>query len=122
MKWINDITTEHQKLLEEMLTIIRRIYTSNRFFDNKPNEICSHLSEKAWKDRFVKVARYSFSASISPKSEHKLRRHKQRFGKIASTIVLINDENRGCDDIGLISMYRGALVSGFVNVLVYFKK
>ena len=68
------------------------------------------------------MARYSFSASISPKSEHKLRRHKQRLGKIASTIVLINDENRGCDDIGLISMYRGALVSGFVNVLVYFKK
>ena len=78
MKWINDITTEHQKLLEEMLTIIKRIYNSNRIFENKPNEICSHLSEKAWKDRFVKVARYSFSGSISPKFEHKLRRHKQR--------------------------------------------
>ena len=54
------------------------------------------------------MARYSFSGSISPKSEHKLRRHKQRFGKIASTIVLINDENQGYNDIGLISMYRGA--------------
>ena len=68
------------------------------------------------------MARYSFSGSISPKFEHKLRRHKQRFGKIASTIVLINSENQGCNEIGLISMYRGALVSGFVNILVYFKK
>ena len=47
MKGINDITAEHQKLLEEMLTVIKRIYTSNRFFENKPNEICSLLSEKA---------------------------------------------------------------------------
>ena len=31
-----------------------------------------------------KVARYSFSGSIPPKIEHKLRRHKQRFGKIAT--------------------------------------
>ena len=67
-------------------------------------------------------ARYSFSGSISPKFEHKLRGHKERFGKIASTIVLINDKNQSCNDIGLISMYGGALVSGFVNILVYFKK
>ena len=30
----------------------------------------------------VKVARYSFSGSISPKFEHKLRRHKQIFEKL----------------------------------------
>ena len=30
------------------------------------------------------VARYSFSWSIPPKIEHKLRRHKQRFGKIVT--------------------------------------
>ena len=41
----------------------------------------------------VSVARYSFSGSIPPKFEHKLRRHKQRFGKIATTIVLDKDEN-----------------------------
>ena len=68
------------------------------------------------------MARYSFSGSISPKFEHKLRRRKKRFGKIASTIVLINDESQGYNDIGLISLHRGALVSGFVNILVYFKK
>ena len=41
----------------------------------------------------VKVARYSFSGPIPPKFEHKLRRHKQSFGKIATTVVLDKDEN-----------------------------
>ena len=43
--------------------------------------------------REVKVARYSFSGPIPPKFEHKLRRHKQTFGKIATTVVLDEDEN-----------------------------
>ena len=34
-----------------------------------------------------------FSGSIPPKFEHNLRRHKQRFGKIATTVVLDKDEN-----------------------------
>ena len=34
-----------------------------------------------------KVARYSFSGPIPPKFEHKLRRHKQSFGKIATPVV-----------------------------------
>ena len=41
----------------------------------------------------IKVARYSFSGPIPPKFEHKLRRHKQSFGKIASTVVLEEDGN-----------------------------
>ena len=41
----------------------------------------------------VKVARYSFSGSIPLKFEHKLRRRKQSFGKIATTVVLDKDEN-----------------------------
>ena len=40
-----------------------------------------------------KVARYSLSGSIPPKFERKLRRHKQRFGKINTTVVLDKDEN-----------------------------
>ena len=39
------------------------------------------------------MARYSFSGSIPPKFEHKLRRQKQSFGKIATTVVLDKDEN-----------------------------
>ena len=42
---------------------------------------------------FLKVARYSFSGSIPPKFEHKLSRHNQRFGKIATTFVSHKDEN-----------------------------
>ena len=41
----------------------------------------------------LKVARYSFSGPIPLKCEHKLRRQKQSFGKIATTVVLDNDEN-----------------------------
>ena len=41
----------------------------------------------------IKVARYSFSGSMPPKFEHKLRRHKQSFGKITTTVVLDKDEN-----------------------------
>ena len=41
----------------------------------------------------IKVARYSFSGPIPPKFEHKLRRHKQSFGKIATTVVLDEDGN-----------------------------
>ena len=40
-----------------------------------------------------KVARYSFSRPIPSKFEHILRRHKQSFGKIATTVVLDKDEN-----------------------------
>ena len=40
----------------------------------------------------AKVARYSFSGSIPTKFEHKLRYQKQRFGKIATTVVLDKDE------------------------------
>ena len=42
---------------------------------------------------YLKMARYSFSESIPAKFEHKLRRHKQTFGKIATTVVLDKDEN-----------------------------
>ena len=40
-----------------------------------------------------KVARYSFSGPMAAKFEHKLRRHKQIFGKIATTVALDEDEN-----------------------------
>ena len=39
------------------------------------------------------MAWYSFSGSIPLTFERRLRRHKQRFGKIDSTVVLNKDEN-----------------------------
>ena len=53
-------------------------------------------SEEVFKHLFAflfKVARYSFSRSIPPKFERKLRRHKQGFGKIDTTVVLDKEEN-----------------------------
>ena len=44
-------------------------------------------------DEGLKVALYSFLGAIPPKFEHKLRRHKQTFRKIATTVVLDKDEN-----------------------------
>ena len=41
----------------------------------------------------LKVARCGFSGSIPPKFEHKLSCHKQRFRKIATTVVSDKDEN-----------------------------
>ena len=49
--------------------------------------------EKVMEFEELKVARYSFSGSIPPKFELKLRRQKQSFGKIATTVVLDKDEN-----------------------------
>ena len=50
-----------------------------------------------------KVNRLSFSGSIPPTFERKIRHYKQRFGKIAPTIVLDKDEyHQGCNDIGVV--------------------
>ena len=40
----------------------------------------------------LQEARQGFSGSVPPMFGHKLRRHKQRFGKIATTVVLDKDE------------------------------
>ena len=40
----------------------------------------------------MKMARHTYSGSIPAKFEHKLRHHKQTFGKIATTVVLDKDE------------------------------
>ena len=55
----------------------------------------------------MKMARHTFSGSIPAKFEHKLRRHKQTFGKIATTVVLDKDEN-GCNDIGVVIATKGS--------------
>ena len=57
-------------------------------------QVCLGFAHSHLKIRGVlKVARYGFSRPIPPKFEHKLRHHKQSFGKIATTVVLDKDEN-----------------------------
>ena len=53
-----------------------------------------------------KVARYSFSGSIPPKIEHKLRRHKQRFGQIATN----NNELYLHDHAGTYSIAKAMFI------------
>ena len=53
----------------------------------------------------MKMARYSFSRSVPAKFEHKLRRRKQTFVEIATTVVLDKDDiccDQGCNDIGVV--------------------
>ena len=55
-------------------------------FSSRASLLTFHFRES------FKVARYSFSGSIPAKFEHKLRRQKQSFGKIVTTVVLDKDE------------------------------
>ena len=47
-------------------------YLSNRFFENLPNEIYSHLSEKALKGRFLKLEKEA------PKSQQERKRKGEK--------------------------------------------
>ena len=58
---------------------------------SKTNE--GHTMQQHRPHWHMKVPRHSFSGSIPAKFEHKLCRHKQTFGKIATTVVLDKDEN-----------------------------
>ena len=86
-------------LLREVFLQLLRVFPlpKNQYFQLKILKDFLH-------DNF-KVARYSFSRSIPPKFELKLRRHKQSFGKITTTVVLDKDENllwSGCNGIRVV--------------------
>ena len=67
---INDVLL-HRRKKTKIITAIKD--------PNKRNKIVKESSQVA---NILKVARYSFSGSIAPKFERKLRRHKQRFGEL----------------------------------------
>ena len=71
-----------QKCLRHRLCLCRFFFGSQV----KGNVVAKHAPP-------FKVTRYSFSGSIPFKFEHKLLRHKQRFGKIDITVALDKDEN-----------------------------
>ena len=60
------------------------IYISSRFFENQPDEICSHLSEKASKGRFLtpengsKITVTKEKERRKRKSEEKERRRRKK--------------------------------------------
>ena len=67
-------------------------YTFRIFLQQRAQKFGRFLFVHILSHRF-KVARYTFSRSVPPKFERKLRRHKQRFGKIDTTVVSDKDEN-----------------------------
>ena len=70
-----------------------QIWVVDPFMQVKSAEHMAKIIQHKSQVRALKVARYSFSGSIPPTFERKLRRHKQRFGKIDTTVVLDKDEN-----------------------------
>ena len=63
-----------------------RVYDFTSIIDGFGNQMKTGISNRTLQN--IKVARYSFSRPIPPKFEHKLRRHKQSFAKIATTVVV----------------------------------
>ena len=63
-----------------------------------------------------KVARYSFSGSIPPTFEHKLRGHKQRFGKLS--LVVVSDKVKNLSWlVCVIKWWRAKSGNNFTRVL-----
>ena len=52
------------------------MYISSQFFENQPNEICSHLSEKASEDMFLKPEKLQ-----NHSDERKGKKKKKERGK-----------------------------------------
>ena len=73
------------------LMYISREKGDHYYIETRHNDLFFPL--QSFSRKTFKVARYSFSGPIPPKFEHKLRCHKQSFGKIDTTVVLDKDEN-----------------------------
>ena len=73
------------------------IFISNRFFENQPNEICSHLSEKAsQKGRFLKLQKLQNHSNErkgeekkKEREEKERRRGEKSNGKIALLVYIM---------------------------------
>ena len=71
---------------------------SNRFFENQPNEICSHLSEKASHGRFVKPKKLQNHSNEGKGKEKKKERGEGKEEKRKKAMVaLLKDPF--CDNV-----------------------
>ena len=62
---------------------------SSRFFENQPNEICSHLSEKASKSRFLKPEKLQNHSNEGKGKEERARRRKGEEEEKAMVALLL---------------------------------
>ena len=84
--------TNWRNIVTRCKFLVVSLYNVNDAAHNMVQSIIFDCLKISWTEVSIKVARYSFSRSIPPKFERKLRRHKQRFGKIDTTVVLDKDE------------------------------
>ena len=64
-------------------------YISSRFFENQPNEICSHLSEKASKGRFLKPEKLQNHSNEGKGKEKKKERGEEKKAVVALLVFTI---------------------------------
>ena len=68
-------------LIPRLAVIYIYIYIYSQFFENQPNEICSHLSEKASKVRFFKPEKLQSHSNEGKGEEGKKKRREGKEGK-----------------------------------------
>ena len=84
---------------------------SNRFFENQPNEICSHLSEKASQGGFVKPKKLLNHSNEEKGKEKKKERGdgKEEKGRKAMVALL---KDPFCDNVSKIQLDVHSHLSG----------
>ena len=65
------------------------VYISSRFFENQPNEICSHFSEKASKGMFLKPEKLQNHINEGKGKEKKKERGEGNEEKKKAMVVLL---------------------------------
>ena len=66
------------------------VYISSRFFENQLNEICSHLSEKASKGRFLKPEKLQNHSNEGKGKEKKKERGDRQKAMVALLIFIMS--------------------------------
>ena len=64
-------------------------YIPSRFFENQPNEICSHLSEKASKGMFLKPEKLLSHSNEGKGKEKKKERGEEKTAMVTLLVLII---------------------------------
>ena len=100
---IPDIKFNQVQVLVQVYLLITDM--SSRFFENQPNEICSHLRDKASKGTFLKPEKLQNHSNEEKgkekrKSEEKERRRRKKKAMVA---LLVFGQKKLLDTKGLLS-------------------
>ena len=70
-------------------------YISNRFFEKQPNKICSHLSEKASKGRFLNSEKLQNHVNEGKGKEKKKERGEEKKAISALLVFIMATSEKG---------------------------